>query len=254
MTDQEPQPQANDTIYRRMGQQDILPNSIKYQHLDTGIMGADGWMDVQELWRYSSASGNAYTLTVPSDATLKYSIGDRVKLTQDNITTSYFYITAVTSSSLTLNGGSAYSITNKSINEAHYSKISSPLGFPNWFNWNPTLSFDGTPPSGTLTATYRFMMIGTTVFYRLKYAYSVAGATNTRCNVNYVPVATTQGTTNEFNQAGTGSTTVVALTSLPSSTYNKVFVVSTGSTAYIQLGVITSVAMIAGVGSGFYEI
>lgn len=251
MTDQQ-QPQENDTIYRRMGQQDILPNAVKYQHLDTSIMGADGWMDAQELWRYSSASGNAYTITVPSDATLKYSIGDKVKLTQDNITTSYFYITAVTSNSLTLNGGSGYSITNKSINEAYYSKINTPLGFPQWFNWSPTLSWDGTPPNTIASQTMRFNIIGRMLNFYYDIVYTNAGVNNQTLTITYMPVAS-KGTSGVYMYIGTGLMSTASDATIPTDIRDYVTITESATPTLVQKtsGVL---AIKSARASGFYEI
>jgi hypothetical protein len=95
------------------------------------IRNWDGWMDANETWTYASAS----TITVPTDATTKYQIGDKIKLTQTTV--KYFYITGVTSTVLTITGGSDYTLVNAAITANYYSKTSNPQGFPHFFSYAP---------------------------------------------------------------------------------------------------------------------
>jgi len=96
-----------------------------------------GWIPAQETWAYASAT----TITVPSGATSKYSVGDKIKLTQTTV--KYFYITAVADTTLTVTGGTDYTVANAAITSPYYSEATSPVGFPGWFNWTPTLSASG---------------------------------------------------------------------------------------------------------------
>jgi hypothetical protein len=94
----------------------------------------DGWIDALETWTYASAT----TITVPAGAASKYSVGDKIKLTQT--TAKYFYVTAVADTVLTVTGGTDYTVANAAITFPYYSKASSPVGFPGWFSWTPTFS------------------------------------------------------------------------------------------------------------------
>lgn len=125
----------------------------------------DGWIAVSDTWTYASAT----TVTVPSDATTKYSVGDKVKFT--NSGAKYFYITAVGATTLTLNGGSDYTVANAAITVPYYSKSETPLGFPQWFNYTPTWT-NLTVNTGTVTA--RFSMSGKTVLGKLSIAFSAS--------------------------------------------------------------------------------
>jgi hypothetical protein len=124
-----------------------------------------GWRHVTDSWTYASAT----TVTVPTDATTKYSVGDKIKLVQT--TTKYFYITAVTATVLTLNGGSDYTVANAAISSIYYSKVTTPLGFPQVFNWTPTF----TNVSGGTIGYAKFHMIGKMIFFRMKYTLAGAG-------------------------------------------------------------------------------
>lgn len=91
-----------------------------------------GWREVTDSWVYASAT----TITVPTDATTKYSVGDKIRLTQTTV--KYFYVTAVAATTLTISGGTDYTLVNAAITEVSYSKAQSPLGFPKEFNWTPS--------------------------------------------------------------------------------------------------------------------
>lgn len=131
----------------------------------------DGWVGVTDSWTYASAT----TVTVPSDATAKYSVGDKVKFVQTS--TKYFYITAVASTTLTLYGGSDYTVANAAISSINYSKAATPLGFPGGFNFTPTWTSSGTAPAiGNGTFTGYFSMSGKKVYLRFKF---VGGSTTT---------------------------------------------------------------------------
>ena len=93
----------------------------------------DGWNSANETWTYASAT----TITVPSGATGRYSVGDKVRIYQAN-TVKYFYIVTVASTLLTITGGSDYTLTNSTINNPCTSRRATPVGFPQYFNFTPT--------------------------------------------------------------------------------------------------------------------
>lgn len=93
------------------------------------IAGAinDGWIPADQSWAYASAN----TITVPSGATAIYSVGDKIKITQTTV--KYFYVTAVADTTLTVTGGTNYTVANAAITSPYYSKAASPVGFPNFY-------------------------------------------------------------------------------------------------------------------------
>jgi hypothetical protein len=93
--------------------------------------GPDWWY-ANQTWAYASAT----TITVPSGAAAKYAVGDKIKLTQTTV--KYFYVTAVANTVLTVTGGTDYTVANEAITDNYYSKASSPVGFPDIFNFTPT--------------------------------------------------------------------------------------------------------------------
>ncbi len=133
---------------------------------DTG-----GWI-TGETWTFVSAT----SFSVASDVTSQYAIGDKIKLTQTTV--KYFYVVAVSAfgsgiTTITITGGSDYTLANAAISSPFYSKLASPNGFPQWFNWTPTLGgFSANPTS----SVYRFNVIGRQVNIAL--AQGVDGTSN----------------------------------------------------------------------------
>jgi hypothetical protein len=121
----------------------------------------DGWIPVSDTWTRSS--GN--TLNVPNAS--RYSFGDRIKLVQDN-TTKYFAIIGKNSTQIGLTGGGDYSITASAISEIYYSHQASPVGYPDYFNFQPILSATsgGVSFGNGVTWQGTFKIIGKTIHWR----------------------------------------------------------------------------------------
>lgn len=132
----------------------------------------DGWIPVTDTWTFASST----TVTVPSGATALYAIGDKVKFTQTTV--KYFYITAVASTTLTLNAGTDYSVANAPISAISVAK-GTAVGFPNYFTWDPA-------PVGVGGITYstihlnlcRFVMTGAFVYFWLDVDGTISGTGN----------------------------------------------------------------------------
>ena len=120
----------------------------------------DGWILTNDSWSYASST----TITVPSGAASKYSIGDKIKITQTTV--KYFYIVAIADTLLTVAGGSDYSVANATITLNYYSKTGTPQGFPTYFNLTaPTWTTSGTAfTNAPTTGNARFSMKGDTIF------------------------------------------------------------------------------------------
>lgn len=146
----------------------IAGSKLADASIDIGTKASawDGWVPVSDSWTYASAT----TITVPSDATTKYSVGDKIKIVQ-SATTKYFYITSLTSTILTVSGGSDYTVANSAISGIYYSKAETPLNFPTDFSWTPTTA---NLSGGTLNFA-KFSMHGRQISYRLKYTLAGAG-------------------------------------------------------------------------------
>ncbi|MEK7570699.1 MAG: hypothetical protein AAB553_00355 [Patescibacteria group bacterium] len=92
----------------------------------------DGWVPVNETWTYASADSPTFTFTLSGDKTNKYSPGMRIKLTQTSV--KYFIVTAVSYSNpnttVTVYGGTDYTLANAAITIPYYSEAKAPQGFP----------------------------------------------------------------------------------------------------------------------------
>lgn len=136
--------------------------------------GVDGWIDAGETWTYASAT----TITVPSNATTKYSVGDKIKLTQTTV--KYFTVVAVSATVLTVTGGTTYTVANAAITANYHSKSVNPLGFPAAFAYTPSLSCSGSMTIGSTTITFaRFCVRGRLCRVYLEFNGTTGGTTST---------------------------------------------------------------------------
>ena len=86
-------------------------------------------MIIIDLFRTTSYT-SATTITVTGiDATKFFQQGDKLHIVQSGVD-AYFYVIAVTSTLLTVTGGSAYSVANALIQTIEMSRLSDPSGFP----------------------------------------------------------------------------------------------------------------------------
>ncbi len=134
-----------------------------------GSVGIDGWINVSETWTYASST----SFTISGDKTTTYSIGDKLKLTNSSL--KYFYVIGVSygapNTTLTITGGTSYSLANAAITSTYYSKYSSPNGFPGYFTFTPASIFGF---SGSPTASGIFSISGNNVTF----SFNVDGTSN----------------------------------------------------------------------------
>lgn len=112
-------------------------------------VGSDGWIPVLDTWAYASAT----TITVPTDATLTYRIGDRIRWKQGGAY-KYGTVSSVAATVLALDANADYSVANAAITDVAYSHIDWPIGFPTGFNWTITPS-GFTVGNGTVVAQFQ---------------------------------------------------------------------------------------------------
>jgi len=118
----------------------VLDASAK---IPVAALYADGWTPAGETWTYASAS----TITVPSGAALKYSVGDRIKWTQTTVR--YGVIVGVADTVLTIAVNTDYVVaTPTAISANYYSHETSPVGYPQWFNYTTTIDGFSSDPTG----------------------------------------------------------------------------------------------------------
>ena len=175
----------------------------------------DGWVSAGETLTYASAT----TFTTASAALAgTLAVGDKIKLTQTTV--KYFYVTGISGTTITITGGSDYTLANAAITLPYYSHETTPFGFPDYFNWTPTWASDGTQPAivnGTYVAN--FAMHGKTVVARMKVTFGSSTTFGTGVYTWTLPV-TSGETSSAFIPVGTWTSTGVfmGLTTVSSST------------------------------------
>ena len=135
-----------------------------------------GWVAAGETWTYTSAT----TFTISGDLTAKYQVGDKIRLKQSG-SYKYFHIVGVSygapNTTITVTGGSDYSVANASITDNYYSRAEHPFGFPDWFNYSPTVTWTNGPTSPTDIAKFRIQRKTVTVLWRRTGTASGSGST-----------------------------------------------------------------------------
>lgn len=156
----------------------------------------DGWRSANETWTYASAT----TITVPSGATGKYAVGDKVRIYQNN-TTKYFYIVTVASTLLTITGGSDYTLTSSTINNPCTSRRATPAGFPGRFSWTTSWS-NLTVGNAVDTSTFTMNGKEVTLSVRLVLGNTSSVGTTPRLTLP-IPTASTGYSDDSIISAGT---------------------------------------------------
>lgn len=107
--------------------------NAQHDHSNAAGGGAiSSWIADANTWTYASADSPTFTLTVNADVTAFIGVGCRIKLTQT--TAKYFIVTAISYSApnttITIYGGTDYTLANAAISSPYYSFMKSPIGFP----------------------------------------------------------------------------------------------------------------------------
>jgi len=119
----------------------------------------NGWLLRSETW---TRTGN-HTFTVSTDLTTVFRKGTKVRYKDGG---SYEYGVVASSSysnpttTVTLITTSDYAMASATITDKYISYIENPEGFPDWFNWAPTITgFSADPASGI----YKWRAYGQTI-------------------------------------------------------------------------------------------
>lgn len=145
---------------------------------------ANDWIKVTGTWTYASAT----TITIPSDGTTTYQRGDRLRFKQGGAY-KYFAVYSVTSTLLTIIGNADYTLANAAITDVYYSRVNSPFGWPDMFNYTPVVTGYSTDPTdtvyqyevrgGLIRVTLRELTAGTSDSTSLSYSLPCAAKTVT---------------------------------------------------------------------------
>ena len=148
------------------GAADLLQVTVDAKGRLTAVanVAADGWIDdTAETWTFASFTAGppaAGTFTVSGDLRAKYQIGTLIKLTQTTV--KYFVVSAAPSfaagaTTVTITGGTDYTLANAAISANYHSYMGNPQGWPRVFNAAPGASgWSGTPTVNY----YSFSVVG----------------------------------------------------------------------------------------------
>ena len=185
----------------------------------TSVRG--GWLPVSNEGTVSYAS--ATTITVPSTVASMCTVGTKIKF--DNPSTKYFYVTGVSGTTLTVNGGTDYTVANSAITNIYISQDASPKDFPQAFAYTPTWA-NFTVGNGTLNFA-RYKQIGKTVHFELKFTLGSTSAMGSNATVSLpVPQSTHYTQYSAINSFG-------ILNDITGFIYNVNLVYTTGQTALL---------------------
>jgi hypothetical protein len=142
--------------------------------------GQDGWIDDQdEAWVYVSATSFKI---VGRDVTTKYTTGTRIKCSNGGSTVYFVVVSSAFSSdtTVTVTGGSDYTLANSSITQNFHSYAENPQGYPGTFAFSSGVTGYGS----TSTNHAYFSVSGRTchVYYR------ISGTSNSTSKTVALPI------------------------------------------------------------------
>lgn len=192
-----------------------------------------GWTLLNEAWTFGSAT----VINIPTNGTLRFQVGDKIQLTQTTV--KYFYVVGVAATTLTITGGSSYTLVNAAISAISISRAVRPFGFPPWFNWTPTY---GGFTAGVPTAAYAQFVINGNIC-EIWYRQSAAGTSNaTTFTIGGLPVAT------QSNDLYQGMQHPIGIDNNANVNIDQLDVAGTSITLYKTVGVAASWTASAGKG------
>lgn len=116
----------------------------KYNSRESLLLQDNGWTKEDQIWTYASAT--TFTITGTTDMSLRFPVGTKLRLKQGGAYKYFYTVSAVFTpvtgpTTVTITGGSDYSLVNAAITNNYFSYQENPQGFPQWFNYAPT--YDG---------------------------------------------------------------------------------------------------------------
>ena len=141
--------------------------------------GLDGWIYDTDTWTYVNSTSFKIA---GKNVAYRFPKGTKIKLVQSG-STKYFYVVATAYSSdttITITGGSDYSLANATISGQAYSYAAAPQDFPQWFNFTPT-TYTGW--SALPTGTYIFKIIGRLCIYPVDMSAGTSNGTSAELSI-----------------------------------------------------------------------
>jgi hypothetical protein len=164
----------------------------------------DGWVIISDSLTYVSSS----SFTVPGNQTALFQKGTKIKLTDSTV--KYFYVTSsvysAPNTTITITGGDDYALSGGAITLPYYSYVENPVGFPDWFNYTPTITGLATTVISSVVIGHSvFCIKGQTVFYKVTATFTIGTAASQSIMVT-VPV----GINSSCNASGGSASRVIA--------------------------------------------
>lgn len=220
---------------------EISINEVDTKNTNLKNQVANGWYEIDPtaVLTFSSWDASAYTGVVSTniDLTSVLSVGMKVKFTQ-NSAIKYAFITAITSTQLTLFLGTDYSLNNSTISNSYYSMLKAPYGFPmDPDKW--TLKYEataGTPITNPISnqwynlATLNLPIGLWDVTYNAVVSTTANGTAPNRCYITIGQTSASQGSAGCMTGMNTGATNGI---SLAPATNNKIFNLASAGAIYL---------------------
>lgn len=165
---------------------DDIPNK---KYVDDAA-ATDGWLEDTATWTYASAT----TFTISGvDVTSKFTKGTRIKLTNDS-STKYFFVQSSsfsTDTTVTVYGGTDYTLVSGAITNTFYSYAQNPQGYPTWFDYTPTYTGSASMTFTSVTTNEaKCKADGASLTVSVYAAGTTGGTASTELNAS-LPVAST---------------------------------------------------------------
>ncbi len=167
-----------------------LNDAFKTEHNEDGTHRLDGWIADVDTWVYVSATSFKIE---GKDVRARFPKGTKIKLTQTS--DKYFYVANTafsTDTTVTVTGGSDYSLANAAIDSPRYSYATTPQGFPGWFSWTPTVTYAGgtANPTSVNIVSAKFSITGNKADFHLVETF-VRGSGDRYYITNTMPITAT---------------------------------------------------------------
>lgn len=170
-------------------------------------LGADvkelrgSWIASSVSLTFSSAAAPTFVATTGSDLSGLIPVGARIKLTQTTV--KYFIVTAIDATTITLYGGTDYTLANAAISLVSYSIAKAPLGFPlQAEKWTVSVSDANVRSQGSPTANTWYKPTNGTVLslpigsWRVSWRASMSSSANANMSITLSTTTNTETDTN----------------------------------------------------------
>lgn len=137
----------------------MAETKLKTQSISTDLK--NGWLLAPGTFSYASAS----TINTSVDLTSLIQIGDKIRL--NNTSQKFFVVKAITSSLITLQAGTTYTVANLAVTDVYFSKEANPQGFPAVFNFTVAVSSGGGTTPTFQNYNGQFYTVGRLCFYTI---------------------------------------------------------------------------------------